>query len=84
MNSTKIAISLPRDTARMVERLRKESGESRSAFIRKAIERILEEKQKARDIQAYIEGYRRMPETAADRVVPESVVMESLAKEPWD
>ena len=84
MNSTKIAISLPLDTARMVERLRKESGESRSAFIRKALERIFEERQKARDIQAYIEGYRRMPETSEDRVVPESVVMESLAKEPWD
>lgn len=84
MNTTKIAISLPRDVACNVERLRKETGESRSAFILGAIRRLLDERKRAKDIAAYIEGYRRMPETAEDRVIPESVVMESLSKEPWD
>ena len=44
MKSAKIAISLPLELARRIERLRKETGESRSAIFRKAVERIFEEK----------------------------------------
>ncbi len=84
MKTAKIAISLPLELARRVERLRKETGESRSAIFRKAVERIFEEREQAKRRAAYIEGYRKMPETAEDRVVPESVVMETIAKEPWE
>ena len=84
MSTTKIAISLPVETAREVERLRKESGESRSAFILKAVERIFEERDRALRAKAYAEGYRRLPETAEDHLLSESAVAEILAKDPWD
>ena len=83
MNTAKIAISLPVEVLRKVERLRKETGESRSALIRKAIERIFEDREKARKDRAYVEGYRRMPETAEDRLLSDEMVAESLSRDPW-
>ena len=83
-HAMRFAISLPRDTARQVERLRKETGESRSAFIRKAIERVFEERRHAKDIQDYIEGYRKHPDTAEEIEAAETSAAALFAAEPWE
>ncbi len=84
--SVKIAISLPREEADYVERLRRLQKTSRSAVIRDAIrEKVLTEK-KAEDIKRYIEGYQRMPETEeeiAELQAMQQSALESLPKEDW-
>ena len=84
MNSAKIAISLPVEVLRKVERLRKETGESRSALIRKAIERVFADREKAKRALAYIEGYRKYPDAVEDRPLTDAQVAEVIAKDPWE
>jgi metal-responsive CopG/Arc/MetJ family transcriptional regulator len=84
MKSAKIAISLPLELARRVERLRKETGESRSAMFRKAVERIFEEQEQAKRRAAYIEGYRKYPDSPDEMTLPISMVSEIIAKDPWE
>lgn len=84
MSSAKIAISLPRETARQVDRLCKETGESRSAFILKAIGRIFEERQRAKDIEAYVQAYRRHPDTPEEIQAAEASASALFAAEPWE
>ena len=56
----RIAISLSKDLARRVEAERKQTGETRSAFVRRAIEQRLREKARAAKVSAYTEGYRKL------------------------
>ena len=59
----KIAISVPRELLREAERARKESGESRSAFIQRAIRTLLARRKEKDAIRRYVIGYQRVPET---------------------
>lgn len=61
--SVKVAISMPEDTLKAVEIERKAKGESRSQFLRRAIERLLKEERGTSAIQEYIRGYREIPES---------------------
>ena len=83
-NTTKIAISLPNELLRKVERLRKQTGESRSAVFRRAVELVFDEQQRAARVAAYVEGYRKHPETADEVEAAEAAAMELLAEEPWE
>jgi metal-responsive CopG/Arc/MetJ family transcriptional regulator len=78
----KIAISLPRGLLRKLERSRKKTGETRSAFIRRSLERAFEIGEKEKKIQAYMEGYKKHPETA-EEVTEAEAAAELLAREPW-
>ena len=80
----RIAISLSKDLARRVEAERKQTGETRSAFVRRAIEQRLREKARAAKVSAYTEGYRRTPETPAEARASEAAAAQLLAQEPWD
>ena len=79
----KIAISLPGELIRRVERIRKSTGETRSAFIRRAIELALEEREQRALIARYQEGYKKHPETAAEIAAAEAAAVELLSGEPW-
>ena len=61
--TVKVAVSLPKEQFRHIERLRNELGISRSALIAQAIRQFVEACQKEKDIQRYIKGYQRYPET---------------------
>ncbi len=61
--STKIAISIPKELLRGVERERRSRGEGRSAFFRRAVEAYLQRECEREDIRRYVEGYRKHPET---------------------
>jgi len=78
----KVAISLPIELMRRLERSRKKTGETRSAFIRRSLERAFEESDKKRKIQAYVEGYRKHPETI-EEIAQSQAAAELLASEPW-
>ena len=79
----KIAISLPDDMLAAAESARKECGQSRSAFFRRAIDAWLKQREELRAVARYIDAYRFQPESpeeieAADQAA--SVV----AQEPWE
>ena len=81
--TTKVAISLPKSVLKAVEAERKAKGESRSAFFRRAAERLLREQQEARDIEKYIQGYSSMPESADEVEAIHQAGSTVLAEEPW-
>lgn len=60
--AAKIAISLPAETLRAIEEIRRELGLSRSALIREAIELWLRARETSPKDQRYIQGYLKTPE----------------------
>lgn len=82
-DSVKIAISLPTRLARRMEKERKRTGETRSAFVRRAIRRMFEEKEHMLQVSEYIEGYRARPETE-EEIASARAGTGVLAGEPWE
>ena len=81
---SKIAISLPQDVLEAIEDARRASGESRSQFLRRAVEAYLR-RQKERELdEQYIRGYVEKPETPQEIGGVYSAGLAALAQEPWD
>ena len=80
----KIAISLPHDLLQAAEDERKVRGESRSEFVRHALETHLREARERADVERYIQAYRDYPETEEELAWVHQVSLETLAQEPWD
>lgn len=80
----KVAISMPEDLLKAVEKERKARGESRSEFFRKAIEKILKDEGESRAIEEYIRGYRNIPESAEEVEAVHRIGSALLAEEPWE
>jgi metal-responsive CopG/Arc/MetJ family transcriptional regulator len=58
----KTAISLPDDLFREIERARKRSKKDRSTWIQEAASDYLKRKTMQEKVEAYFEGYRRVPD----------------------
>jgi len=64
--AAKIAVSIPADLLREVERARRTTGRSRSAIVQEALRQWLHQRG-ARDlVRDYEAGYRRAPEQASE------------------
>lgn len=83
MKSAKVAISLPENVLEAIEKERKARGESRSEFFRRAAERLLKQEQESKAVEAYIRGYRTMPESAGEVKAIHEASIAVLAQEPW-
>jgi metal-responsive CopG/Arc/MetJ family transcriptional regulator len=81
--SAKVAISLPGNILRAVEKERKVRKESRSEFFRRAAEQLLKKEQEARAVESYVRGYRETPESVADVRAVHKAGSAALAEEPW-
>lgn len=68
--------------ARLDERAARESR-SRSALIRAAIERYLEDELAAEVDRRIVEGYARLPQTAAEDAWAVAGAHDAVAEEPW-
>ena len=68
--------------ARLDERAARESR-SRSALIRTAIERYLEDELAAEADRRIVEGYRRVPQTALEDEWAEAGARDAVGEEPW-
>ena len=80
---SKIAISLPEEVLKTIERERKESGESRSQFLRRAVETLLRY-QRGRELsQQYLRAYQETPETKEEIAAARRAASAILAEEPW-
>ncbi len=82
--SAKIAISLPGALLALVEKERQATGESRSEFLRRALESYLRQKRERERVEQYIRGYQKYPETAEEMAGWESIVAEAWADLPWE
>ena len=80
----KVAISLPEEMLRAVEKERKAMGESRSEFFRRAAERLLKDEKEALLVREYVRGYQANPETDAEVEAFTKAGSPALAEEPWE
>ena len=81
--TVKVAVSLPLEAYRQVEKARKHLRLSRSAIISKALKSWIAAGHEQEKIRAYVEGYRQSPETAREQKLFESLAAEVLAAEEW-
>lgn len=65
-SAAKIALSLPDDLFREIERARKKRGKTRSALVQDALRLWLRHQSDVALVREWEEGYRRMPEAAAE------------------
>lgn len=77
----RFAISLPDHQAKAVERIRRFRNVPRSRIIQEAIDRYVAEEDEREAIRRYVEGYRRIPESAADAYA--QMAAEVLGHEDW-
>ena len=82
--TVKIAISLPGDVLEGIERERRARGESRSEFLRRAVEAFLRREREREAIEQYIRGYQQQPETAEEVAFAESTLQAVMAENPWE
>ncbi|MCH8744998.1 MAG: hypothetical protein IIB31_05035 [Chloroflexi bacterium] len=80
----KIAISLPDAILQDIENERLAIGETRSEFIRRAVEAYFVLQRKVKDSQEYIRGYLNAPETSAELGWVEGAAQNILKEYPWD
>jgi len=82
--SVKVAISMPENVLKVIEKERKTRGESRSEFFRRAAEKLLKQEQEAKADEEYIRAYTAIPESTEEIAIANQLGMGALAKEPWD
>lgn len=81
MNSAKVAVSIPAETLRAVERARRREGLSRSAVFAQAVESWLQGRTVGDADRRYMEGYLRKPERPDALAAVASAATASW--EPW-
>jgi len=81
--TVKVAVSLPLHAYRQIEKVRKRLRASRSAVIGEALECWLSKGAADEKIRIYVEGYRRFPESVAEKRLFESLASEVLGEEEW-
>lgn len=83
IKATKIAISLPIEDLKRIEKIRKESGTQRSALIDEAIRFWLDNRDKEKMIEQYEQGYRQHPESIDEIKALESLAAAAFEEEGW-
>jgi metal-responsive CopG/Arc/MetJ family transcriptional regulator len=80
----KMAVSIPADTYRMLERTRRRLKTTRSALVAEALEEWLRKQELGEADRRYAEGYRRHPETATELAATLATAAAAMADwEPW-
>jgi metal-responsive CopG/Arc/MetJ family transcriptional regulator len=82
--AAKVTISLERDVFVRAERLRKRSGESRSALVGRALRELLRHDAMADEARRYVDAYRRMPETVAEVRRARRLARHGIIALPWE
>ena len=80
----KIAISIPDELLEAVEKERRSTGESRSQFFRCAVEEHLRRQQEREDVEQYIRGYQKYPETEEEVALAEATLHYAFGEESWE
>lgn len=80
----KIAITLPEEDARTVDRIARRRRWSRSRVIQHAVAYFLSEQSLRAAVREYEEGYRRFPEDLAEVEAFGKAAAEVLGAEDWE
>jgi len=80
----KIAISVSAELLAAADGLARETGESRSAVYERALRGYLVALDARERRQRYVDGYRRVPETAREIRATLRTALPALTAEPWD
>jgi metal-responsive CopG/Arc/MetJ family transcriptional regulator len=83
-NVAKVACSIDADLLARVELVRKKTGESRSAFISRALRVLTAEAARARSVARYIEAYRESPEPLEDVRAARRSARRALSRVAWE
>ena len=81
--ATKVAVSLPDNLYRAVERARKKSGKSRSAVMQDALHHWLRQQEQAVLIREYEAGYQKKPESKQEIKAAEASAVRLFSAEDW-
>ena len=74
----KIAISLPNEVLEAIERERKARGETRSEFLRGAVEAYFRRERERRAVEQYVGGYQQQPESEEEIALAETTAPPAL------
>jgi metal-responsive CopG/Arc/MetJ family transcriptional regulator len=83
-NAAKIACSIDADLLQRVEAVRARTGESRSAFIGRALLALTAEAARASAVKRYVEAYRDHPEGPANLVAARKSARRALSRIAWE
>jgi len=81
--ATKVAMSLPVNLYRAVERARKKTGRSRSAILQDALRLWLDRQREAALVKQYEAGYRTNPETLEEVEAAGVTGLRLLSTQEW-
>ncbi len=81
--SAKMAVSVPADLYRALERARKQRRAGRSEVVQEALRLWIDRQRELGLIGQYEAGYRQRPETAAEIRAAEAAAVRLLAAEEW-
>ncbi|MBM3935417.1 MAG: ribbon-helix-helix protein, CopG family [SAR202 cluster bacterium] len=82
--TAKIAISLPEKTLAAVERRRRTTGESRSQYVRRAVESLTRIEQEREWDEQMAQSYRENPETQEELEALRKSASILFAQYPWE
>jgi len=80
----KIAVTVSPQALAAAERLRRRTGESRSAVFERALQGLLEAERRAESSRRYVAAYRRAPERALEIEAAVAMALVALGVEAWD
>jgi hypothetical protein len=83
-NVAKVACSIDADLLARVESVRKRTGESRSAFISRALRMLTAESARALAVARYVEAYRERPESSGVVGAARRTAHRALSRLTWD
>lgn len=81
--ATKVAISIPGELYRVLERVRRARGKTRSAAIQEALKYWLDHEAQRALVREYEAGYRRKPEGRREVKAAQAAAVRLLAAEDW-
>lgn len=81
--ATKVAVSIPDDLYRAIEKARRRSGKSRSAVMQDALRHWLQHQAQVALVREYEAGYRRRPESRREVKAAQAAAVRLLATEDW-
>jgi metal-responsive CopG/Arc/MetJ family transcriptional regulator len=83
-STEKVAISVDRDVLRRAERLRRATGETRSALFTRALRLLVAEGEHAMRVKEYVAAYRAQPERVEQVDMAHALAARSFASIPWE
>jgi metal-responsive CopG/Arc/MetJ family transcriptional regulator len=83
-NVAKVAFSIDADLLTRVESVRKRTGESRSAFVSRALRMLTAESARALAVARYVEAYRERPESSGVVGAARRSARRALSRLAWE